>query len=95
MSLQAQARGAEQRKEVRTPATGEVCFVLDGPGSLEFRGSLIDCSKNGFRAVHSHTGLSTGQQVRFSHSLGQGRVVVVWNRILAPNVESGFLIVKK
>jgi hypothetical protein len=89
------ARGAEHRKEVRTPATGEVCFVLEGPGSLEFRGSLIDSSKNGFRAIHSHTGLSTGQEVRFSHSLGQGRVVVVWNRILAPNVETGFLILKK
>jgi hypothetical protein len=84
----------EQRKEDREPAHGEVWFVLEGPGSLELRGLLVDSSKSGFRASHPHTSLSTGQRVRFRHSHGEGRALVMWNRILDRSVESGFLIVK-
>jgi hypothetical protein len=85
----------EQRREIREPARGEVWFALEGGGkSIEFQGSLVDCSKNGFRASHPHTSLSTGQQVRFRHSRGQGRAVVMWNRILERSVESGFLILE-
>ena len=86
---------AEQRREDRKPAEGEVWFVLDRPGGLGFKGRMIDSSKSGFRAAHSHPALSTGQHVRFRHSLGKGRAVVVWTRILAPHVESGFLILDK
>jgi hypothetical protein len=84
----------EQRTEDRRPATGEVCLALEGPAPAEFRGQLVDSSRSGFRAVHSQAALSTGQRLRFRHAFGTGRVVVVWNRILADCVESGFLILE-
>jgi hypothetical protein len=82
----------EQRGEDRKPAEGPVWFVLERPDAPGFEGRMIDSSKSGFRAAHSHPSLSTGQQVRFHHSLGRGRALVIWTRILAPHVESGFLI---
>ena len=85
----------EQRKENREPAQGEVWLAVEGPDSREFRGSLIDCSKSGFRASHSNTSLSTGQHVHFRHSVGKGSALVMWNRVLAEHVESGFLILIK
>jgi hypothetical protein len=84
---------AEQRTEVRKPTHGEVLFVLDAPDSGQFRGNLIDYSTRGFRAAHPHTSLSAGQQIHFRHAFGEGRALVMWNRILERHVESGFLIV--
>jgi len=81
----------ERRCEERKAKNGEIGFVLEGPGSLEFKGRLIDSSANGFRAIHSHAALSPGQPVSFRHSLGNGRALVIWTRILAPDIESGFL----
>ncbi len=83
---------AEQRTEDRSPAHGEVWFALDGPDARQFRGSLVDCSRRGFRAAHPQTSLSAGQRVRFRHSFGEGRALVMWNRIVEHHVESGFLI---
>ena len=83
----------DQRTEIRSPAQGEVWFVLDAPDSRQFRGSLKDYSTHGFRAAHPHTSLSAGQRVRFRHSFGEGRALVMWNRILERHVESGFLII--
>jgi hypothetical protein len=87
-----QTPGVEKRSEERKPANGEVWFVLEGPTSLEFKGRLIDSSTSGFRATHSHAALSSGQPVSFRHSLSSGRALVMWSRILASEVESGFLI---
>ncbi len=84
----------ERRGENRKLAKGEVWFTEDA-GSLEFSGRLIDSSNSGFRASHSHKSISTGQQVRFRHALGQGSAVVMWNRILDRHIESGFLILDK
>jgi hypothetical protein len=85
----------ERRGERRKLAKGEVWFTLEDPGPLEFQGRLIDSSESGFRSIHSHAALATGQQVRFRHSHGSGYAVVVWNRIVSPEVESGFLILDK
>ncbi len=75
--------------EVRSPAHGDIWFALE----LDyFLGSLVDYSRRGFRAVHPQTSLSAGQSVRFLHSFGEGRALVMWNRILERHVESGFLI---
>jgi hypothetical protein len=82
----------EKRSEDRKPAKGKVWFAPEGAGSSEFSGRLFDVSKSGFRATHSNAGLSTGQRVLFRHSRGKGCALVMWNRILDPNVESGFLI---
>ena len=84
----------EKRREDRKPARGKIWFALEGAGSSEFSGRLRDSSKSGFRATHSNAALSTGQRVLFRHSRGKGRALVMWNRILAPEVESGFLIIE-
>jgi hypothetical protein len=86
-----QACVAEQRRETREPAEGEIWFTLE---AFQFRGRLVDSSKSGFRASHSHTSLSTGQWVRFHHSLGEGHALVMWNQILGRHIESGFLILR-
>ena len=93
--MKKQTPGVEQRREERKPASGDIWFVLEGPGSVEFKGRLIDSSTSGFRATHSHAALSSGQPVSFRHSVGSGRALVMWSRILAPDVESGFLILDK
>ena len=93
--MKKQTSGVEKRREERKPASGEIWFVLEGPRSLEFKGRLIDSSISGFRATHSHAALSSGQAVSFRHSLGSGRALVMWSRILVPDVESGFLILDK
>ena len=93
--MKKQNSGVEKRREERKPASGEVWFVLEGPDSLEFKGRLIDSSTSGFRATHSLAALSSGQPVSFRHALGSGRALVMWSRILAPDVESGFLILDK
>jgi hypothetical protein len=82
----------EQRGEVRSPAHGDIWFTLEAPDTRQFPGSLVDYSRRGFRAAHPQTSLSAGQSVRFRHSFGEGRALVMWNRILERHVESGFLI---
>lgn len=67
----------EQRREDRQPAEGEVQLSTEGPGSFAFQGRLIDSSKSGFRASYQGVSLATGQQVRFRHSLGEGRALVM------------------
>jgi hypothetical protein len=84
--------GVEQRTEDRIPAQGEVWFVPEAPDSRQFQGSLVDYSTRGFRAAHPQASLSAGQRVHFRHSFGEGRALVMWNRILERHVESGFLI---
>jgi hypothetical protein len=81
----------DQRQETREPAQGAVWFVPESAGALVL-GCLMDISPRGFRASHTHKALSTGQHVRFRHAHGEGQALVVWNRILARNVESGFLV---
>jgi len=85
----------EQRREDRQPAEGEVHLSVEGPGSFAIQGRLIDSSRSGFRASYHGASLATGQRVRFRHSLGEGRALVMWNRILERHVESGFLILDK
>jgi hypothetical protein len=84
---------AEQRREDRAPAKGKVQFGPAGSSSLEIQGHLVDSSKSGFRASHSHPELSAGQRIHFRHSRAEGDAIVMWTRILASHVETGFLIV--
>jgi hypothetical protein len=86
---------AEQRSEDRKPAEGEIWFDLREPRPLEIRGRLLDSSSRGFRASHAEMALSAGQRVFFCHAHGEGSAVVIWNRIMARHVETGFLIVDK
>ncbi len=85
----------ERRREKRSPTSGEVSLLLEDPEPVVIRGRLFDSSENGFRAAHDRTALCAGQEVGFRHATAQGRARVVWNRILAEHVESGFLVLDK
>ena len=81
----------EQRSERRDPAAGEVWLTLEG-SAVELVGDLLDSSQSGFRVSHKYTALSSGQRVRFRHNKSRGYALVMWNRILNHQTESGFLI---
>jgi hypothetical protein len=42
--------------------------------------------------VHACASLHSGQVVEFAHLEAKGRARVMWNRILAGGVETGFLV---
>ncbi|MBI3697222.1 MAG: hypothetical protein HY238_20600 [Acidobacteria bacterium] len=69
-------------------------LFLQDPEPVEIEGRLLDYSNGGFRVAHRHSVLRAGQEVRFRHLRAEGKARVVWNRILAQRVESGFLILK-
>ena len=87
---------AEQRREPRRAAEGEVRFLfgegMPNNGSREVRGKLLDRSASGFRAQHGCQGLTCGQIVQFRLTASRGQARVVWTRILGDRVESGFLV---
>ena len=83
----------EKRREARRPASGNVRVKFTDPEPLEIDGKLMDVSANGFRMVHEYASLRSGQLVEFAHVEAKGRARVMWNRILAGGVESGFLVV--
>lgn len=82
----------DKRREIRRPGRGSVHLRWDGPGSHEIRGQLVDVSDGGFRMLHDCTALISGQVVEFRHVEGQGQARVVWTRILASEVETGFVV---
>jgi hypothetical protein len=90
--LPVEPRLNDKRKEPRWPARGNVKLIVDDRAGLEIDGQLVDVSASGFRAAHTHPGLSNGQTVQFQHSRGAGQARVVWNRIIADQVETGFLV---
>jgi len=52
----------------------------------------MDVSTSGFRMAHDFQSLRSGQVVEFAHVEASGRARVMWNRILAGGVETGFLV---
>jgi len=83
----------EKRREPRFMTEGSVRIQLEGPVKAEILAGLVDISSNGFRAIHTHAALTKGETVRFQHPSASGRARVIWNRITAQVVETGFLIV--
>jgi PilZ domain len=84
----------EKRREPRREASGVVHVRLSDPKVLDIEGRLIDLSPGGFRMAHHFASLAAGQVVEFSHIEAKGRARVIWNRILAERVETGFLVVR-
>jgi PilZ domain-containing protein len=87
----------DQRREPRRPARGDIRFSFPQGevklGSREVWGRLLDRSTSGFRAEHDCAELTSGQEVRFRMSASvKGKARVVWTRIQAGRVETGFLI---
>ena len=85
----------EKRREARRIAGGAVRVKFTDPEPLEIEGKLMDVSANGFRMTHDCTSLRSGQVVDFSHVEAKGRAQVMWTRILAEYVESGFLVMAR
>jgi hypothetical protein len=83
----------DKRREARREASGQVRIVFTDPEPLEIDGRLMDVSASGFRMAHECASLRSGQLVEFAHPEARGRARVIWNRILAGGVESGFLVV--
>jgi hypothetical protein len=83
----------EKRRETRHSASGNVHVKFTDPEPLEIDGKLMDVSPSGFRMAHAYASLRSGQVVEFAHIEANGRAKVIWNRILAGGVESGFLVV--
>jgi hypothetical protein len=84
----------EQRREVRRAAQGTVMVRLEAPQRFVVHGRLLDVSQHGFRMSHEFRNLQAGQVVDFSHNEAAGRAKVVWNRITATRVETGFLVLE-
>jgi hypothetical protein len=83
---------SEKRREERREASGVVHVRFSDPRNVEIEGQLMDVSARGFRMAHGWTSLEAGQLVEFSHVEAAGQARVMWNRILAERVESGFLV---
>jgi hypothetical protein len=84
----------EKRREPRREASGVVHVRFADPQTIEIEGRLMDVSPGGFRMSHHFASLAAGQVVEFSHLEAKGRARVIWNRILAESVETGFLVVR-
>ena len=84
--------GEEQRREARRRGRGSVLVRSENPGSRDIQGRLVDVSASGFRMAHECTVLTAGQYVKFAHVEAKGRARVVWTRIAAEAVESGFVV---
>jgi hypothetical protein len=83
---------SDKRREARYPGRGGVLVRSENPGVPLIQGKLLDVSASGFRMVHDCAALTAGQFVEFSHVEAKGRARVVWTRILAETVESGFVL---
>jgi hypothetical protein len=86
-------RVEEKRREERREASGLVHVRFSDPRTIEIEGQLMDVSSSGFRMAHGCASLEAGQLVEFSYPEAAGHARVMWNRILAERVESGFLVV--
>ena len=82
----------DRRAEPRPRADGRIDLRPEGFTPSLISGQMLDISRTGFRARHTFRGLTSGQMVRYAFGRVEGRARVVWTRIMADHVESGFLI---
>ena len=81
----------DRRRHARTEISGRVRLCWSAPCRTEVDGELKDVSDGGFRAAHNSWDLEAGQEVQFRHAYGEGRALVMWTRVNAGTVESGFM----
>jgi hypothetical protein len=82
----------EQRREPRRPGRGNVRVGWKDPLPRQIEGRLMDVSASGFRMAHQCADLMPGAYVHFTHFEAEGRARVVWTRINAGTIESGFVV---
>ena len=85
----------DRRSEPRRTVSGRVSLCYRDPGVVLVNGRLLDVSAGGFRVRHTHAGLATGCEVRFSYGANAGTARVVWTRHLGEEIESGFRILER
>ena len=86
------AAAAERRQYERRRSIGSVYFWWDEIAGIEARGTLLDESQGGFRAVHHCQELKAGQLVGIRIGGIESRARVVWTRVMGEVVESGFWV---
>ena len=84
---------SNRRSEERVIHGGDILLSSEDPLHREIHAHLVDMSANGFRAAYEYPALSPGQLVAYQHAAARGTARVMWTRILAATVESGFLAV--
>lgn len=90
--MSAEFQSQDRRGQERRPAKGSVHLEFQDPIRHELIGDLIDVSEAGFRAAHSCFDLRLGQVVEFESQDRSGHARVIWNRISAARIESGFFV---
>ena len=83
---------SERRAEPRRAASGTVQLKPSRPLGECFQATLLDVSKQGFRARHDNLGMASGDLVAFAFEDRQGLAQAMWTRILDGEVETGFCI---
>lgn len=83
---------SHRRAEIRREVNGDVKIQIRLPKPMEIHAQLVDISPSGFRALHTFSELSAGQEVEYQLRHGKGTARVVWNRIFEEHVETGFFI---
>ncbi len=83
---------SDRRREIRRPLAGRVTLAFEDPLPRRLEAELVDVSASGFRCRHRCGDLRTGQAVRFRHPAAEGEARVMWTRIVASGIESGFLL---
>jgi len=84
----------ERRKVLRTPSSGCLAIMLDGPAPERVEAELIEISSMGFRAAHDSKTLEPGLEVFCTFDGGKPvSARVIWTHVLGGRRVSGFLVV--
>lgn len=84
----------ERRRAPRRSAGGAIEIVFGDQGQA-IEAQLLDSSATGFRITHHCPYLKTGEEVLFRAAGEEGLARVMWNRVLAGRVETGFLALER
>jgi hypothetical protein len=82
----------DRRREPRTQGGGSVVLLAEQPFRRWIEGSLLDMSRSGFRMSHRDGELEVGNSVEFWIGDRRGEARVIWHRIVADRIESGFVV---
>jgi hypothetical protein len=92
MSSESQYLRPERRREKRETTSGQVLLTFEDT-QVTVPGVLMDMSPGGFRIKHTYQEISLNQVAQIEYSDGSRRARVAWNRRLAGEIETGFMII--
>ena len=92
MSSESQYLRPERRREKRETTSGQVLLTFEDT-QVTVPGVLMDVSPGGFRIKHTYQEISLNQVAQIEYSDGSRRARVAWNRRLAGEIETGFMII--